>query len=286
MSRSAFFSTRIIALTGGAMGIGRSAALQLARAGASLALCDRNRVALETTAADIRRITPDISLITAVVDVSDSSQIVTWVSSIEQNYGAVDIVINNAGVGGKTADIRLLGIEEMRSIMEVNFWGSVSVSMEMLPLLRRGRDPILVNVSSIAGLMGIMGALPYAASKSAIRGFSESLRLELMDENIRVVQVHPGIVKSSIIDNVEGLSDEQRRQSREAFLAQKGLNPEQAAKIILDGIARGRDRIVVGGDAVAGDFVSRWFPKRYSRWVYPGMKRTVRELSGDREIGT
>ena len=280
MPRSFTYSRKTVALTGAAQGIGRSLALRLAGLGANLALCDRNRAALEATVRDAEDVNDGIRILSSTVDVANTDDIARWIRDIDDTFGRVDLLISNAGVGGKTADINLLESREMRRIMDINFWGTAEASLGMLPLLRRSDSPVLAVVSSIGGLMGIMGALAYSASKSAVRGFAESLRLEVMDEGIRVVQIHPGVVKSNIIDNVEGLSDEQRRISRDAFFAQKGLTPDEAALIILDGIGRGRDRIVVGRDARMGDMVSRLFPRRYAGMVHKKMKQTVRLLSG------
>ncbi len=281
MPRKTFYQNRIIALTGAAQGLGRALVFGLAARGGRLALCDRNPGALADTAGELRAAFPESEIVTEVIDISREEDITIWTGGLERQFGRVDILFNNAGIAGKTSRIDELEMPEMDRIMSVNFRGPAMISLKMLPLLRKSPGPVLVNVSSIAGLMGIMGALPYAASKSALRGFTESLRHELMDEGFRVVQVHPGVIKTSIVENVEGLSDEKRRKSAEAFRSQKGLEPDAAAEIILGNIARGRDRILVGNDSIMGDWISRWFPVRSPGMVHRQLREIIQKLEGN-----
>ncbi|BDP43859.1 acetoin dehydrogenase (plasmid) [Deinococcus aetherius] len=256
----------VAVVTGAGSGIGRSLALDLASRGASLALADVNAPALETTR-DLARGAGQVTL--HRVDVSSEDAVSTLAREVESAHGRVTLLVNNAGValGGTFDEVSL---EDLRWIVGVNFWGTVYGCEFFLPLLRREGAAHIVNVSSVFGLMAPPGQTGYAASKFAVRGFSEALRHELAGSNVGVSVVHPGGVRTGIARSARAGSRSGRDPARIArevadFERTFVTSPGDAAARILRGVERGEPRILIGRDAQVIDLAVRLWPTRYLR---------------------
>ena len=255
----------VAALTGAGSGIGRALALALAQRGCALALADVQAAGLAETATLARKHTS--ALVTAhQMDVSDREAVQRFADEAEREHGAVQLLINNAGValGGKFADITL---DDFAWLMGINFWGVVYGVKAFLPILLRQSEAHIVNLSSVFGLAAPPGQTAYAASKFAVRGFSESLRGELRSKRIHVTVVHPGGVRTNIARNarVRNVDPERVEQGQQQWEKALRMPPEQAAAIILRGIERNRDRILVGNDARLLDIFARIAPVGFNR---------------------
>ena len=263
------------AVTGAASGIGRALALELAARGCDLALADRDEAGLQQVAAEIgkggtRKVT------THRVDVGESTQIQEFSNAAIAAHPSLNIVINNAGVA-------LLGAfnevdqAQMEWLININFWGVVHSTRAFLPLLARQREAHIVNLSSIFGIIAPPGQTAYAASKFAVRGFSESLRHELQTaaSPVRVSVVHPGGVATNIVRNSRtgaGVTDNERRAGAiERFDSVARTTPAAAALRIIKGIENNEPRILIGNDARMMDLLQRFLPGTYwavlARWL-------------------
>lgn len=188
---------KVILITGASSGFGMEAALSLAARGYRVIATMRNlqgSVAVKE-AASRQQLTDRIDYLQ--VDVTVPKTIQTAVSKVAQRYGRIDALINNAGfaVGGAIEEIPL---EQWRSQFETNFFGLIAMTQAVLPLMRNQRKGTIVNISSVSGRIGFPGYAPYAASKFAVEGFSEALRMELLPFGIHVVLIEPGAYKTSI----------------------------------------------------------------------------------------
>ncbi len=257
----------VAALTGAGSGIGRALALGLAQHGCALALADVNATTLDETATLARKLT-SATVTTHQVDVSDREAVQRFADETEREHGAVQLLINNAGValGGEFADVTL---DDFAWLMGINFWGEVYGVKAFLPILLRQPEAHIVNISSVFGLATPPGQTAYAASKFAVRGFSESLRGELRPKHIRVSVVHPGGVRTNIAVNarVRNVDPELLEQGKKQWERALRMPPEQAAAIILRGVERNRDRILVGNDARLLDFLARLAPVGFNRML-------------------
>src|SRR5579862_1984340 len=180
-------SGAVAVITGAASGIGRALAVDLAKMGAQLALADMNKAGLEET----RKLLGDAAARTYIVDVSKAAAVEEFARRVQQDFGRASLLVNNAGVAlmGTFAEVSL---EDMQWLVGINFWGVVHGCKFFMPMLEREPDAHIVNVSSIFGLIGPPGQTAYAASKFAVKGFSESLREELRaNTSIKVTSVHP-----------------------------------------------------------------------------------------------
>jgi len=240
----------VAVVTGAGGGIGRALAIALAREGCSLALADKDPHTVASTAAEAKKAGAG-TVSTHGVDVADLAAMTRLRDEVKQAHGYVHLLVNNAGValGG---DFEQVSLDDMHWLIDINFWGVVYGTKLFLPLLRQHREAQVVNLSSIFGIMAPAGQTAYAASKFAVRGFSEALRHELAGSGIRITTVHPGGVRTSIARNarLSGKIDPARRdQLVKRFDQLARTSPDRAAERIVRGIKRGEERILIGPDA-------------------------------------
>lgn len=258
------FHDKIIALTGAASGIGRALAKALAARGARLALADRDAHGLAQT----RQALGNAHVTETVLDVSDRAAMTAWAEASQAAFGAVHGLISNAGATfSDRADIQ--DPDQVRWLMDVNFFGTVYGVSAFLPAIQAAGDGLIVNLSSIFGIIGYPGQSAYCASKFAVRGYTETLRMDLADTKVQIVSVHPGGVKTNIIRNARYHRGADGQDGTDALAALFDRNAptsaERAAEIILAGVEAGRTRILVGPDAKRMDLIQRLFPVRYGR---------------------
>jgi NADP-dependent 3-hydroxy acid dehydrogenase YdfG len=250
-------------VSGAASGIGRAVAVRLAAHGCPLAIVDRDQPGLERTAELIGG-----PVLTRQLDVRDRQAQLTFAAEVAEWAPApLGMVFNNAGVA-TAQTIAEAAIEDDEWVHQVNYGGVVNGTHAFLPTLLRQDSGVIVNTSSVFGLVGIPGQSAYCASKFAVRGFTDSLRQELRGTGVRAICVHPGGVTTNIARNARfhshptrhGVS---REEAIEEFDRITMTTPERAAKVIHNGIKAGRSRILVGPDAYVFDFLARVMPTHY-----------------------
>jgi NAD(P)-dependent dehydrogenase (short-subunit alcohol dehydrogenase family) len=263
---------KIAVVTGAGSGIGRATALALARSGTAVALADVDLASAKETAALANGASP-----TSVhhVDVTSESAMRAFVDDVIGDHGAVDVVVNNAGIAPAPGAAQDLPLGAYRRIMDVNYWGMVYGSLFFLPHLLQRPEANLVNVASNAGIIAYPRLAPYSASKFAIRGFSESLRMELRKTRVRVTVVCPGATHTKIIQNSPIVADSQRERLQERFDQTFGRPPEAVADAIVRAIRRNRPRALAGPDTLVFDALVRIAPAGYARWLAPAIDRFI-----------
>jgi NAD(P)-dependent dehydrogenase (short-subunit alcohol dehydrogenase family) len=263
------FAGRVAVVTGAGSGIGRAVAAELARRGTHLALADVNEAGLEETAAAIGNA---VRVTRHRLDVADRDAVAAFPGVVDAAHGRCDVLVNNAGVaiGGTFEQVSEADFEWLVSI---NFWGVVRMTRAFLPLLRRSDEARLVNLSSLFGLIAPPGQTAYSASKFAVRGFSESLRKELVGSPVGVTVVHPGGVRTSIAKSARrpaAASEEEAAREQRRFDRLLRMPPDQAGRIIVDAVAKRRDRVLVGSDAKIAALAERLAPVRYWKLIGRG----------------
>jgi len=257
----------VIVITGAASGIGRALALRLAREPvAGIAISDVNAEALAETEKLMGD--PNLKVTTHRVNVADEAEMRAFAEEVVGLHGRVTHVINNAGValGGAVGDVSL---DDMRWLLNINFWGVVYGTKLFLPYLEKEKSAHIVNFSSLFGIIAPPGQATYAASKFAVRGFTEALRHELEGTNIAVSVVHPGGVKTNIANNAKigaGVTLTEKELHERKEKANRNLSrttPAQAAEVIVGGIKKRSPRILIGTDARLLGLIARLFPRRY-----------------------
>ncbi len=250
-------------VTGAAGGIGRATAISLAKRGCHVAIADINAEGLNETARLLAAYPVIVS--SHILDVSDAEAIKAFPAKVLAEHSGVDILVNNAGVttGGTFEQV---SEEDFEWVLNINFWGVVRMTRAFLPILKNSADAQLVNISSIFGIIAPPGQTPYVASKFAVRGFSQSLRHELMDTNVGVTVVHPGGIATSIADNARlpaGASEEVIAEGRAESKKVLTLSPEIAGETLVNAIIKRKPRLLIGKDAKFVSVLERLKPVFY-----------------------
>ncbi|WP_291862729.1 SDR family oxidoreductase [Marinilabilia sp.] len=253
---------KIIWITGASSGIGQALAIALAYEGAHLILSARNEAKLGIIQKACRRYTS--FCIIEPLDLSKSENIDDHVDNVIKQTGSIDILINNAGVSQRALAMET-PIEIDRRIMEVNFFGTVSLTKRILPYMLKQNSGNIIAVSSISGKFGFPLRTTYSASKHAVQGFFESLRAELKNENIKVTIVSPGRIKTNISLNAI-TTDGSPYNIMDAGQA-GGMSPEKCAKKIISAIKKQRKEVLIGNKEILMVYIRRWLPALYHRLV-------------------
>lgn len=268
-----FLSSGVAVVTGAGSGIGRALAERLAAAGSALAIADIDEAGLQQTAQSLAK--SGALVTTHVVDVAQEKSVDSFAADVGARHGRVTLLINNAGVAlhGTFEEISL---DDLRWLMDINFWGAVYGVRYFLPILKREPRAYIVNLSSAFGLIAPAGQAAYSASKFAVRGFTEALRHELEGSNVHVSCVHPGGIRTAIACHAR-LGAAAPPACREEIIARfdrlARTSPEAAAARILRGVERREPRILVGIDAHQVDILQRLRPASYWKILALGLKK-------------
>jgi NAD(P)-dependent dehydrogenase (short-subunit alcohol dehydrogenase family) len=253
---------RTAVITGAGSGMGRSIAQLLSAKGCPVVITDIDEAGLAATERTIGG-----PVLARRLDVRDRDAHLELAREVrEWSPAPLGGVFNNAGVtlSQTVADVTP---EDFEWIVDINFWGVVHGTQAYLPWLLEQDSGAVVNTSSVFGLVGWPTQATYNATKFAVRGFTEALRHELRETGVKAVSVHPGGVATNIVRNARFHVDDRGRTEQEIlqqdFESVARLSPDEAAHIIVTGVERGRERIRVGGDAVAFDLLQRVAPRRY-----------------------
>jgi NAD(P)-dependent dehydrogenase (short-subunit alcohol dehydrogenase family) len=266
---------KVAVVTGAGSGIGRALAFELARRGARLALSDVDELGLAETADRAKALGAEVH--TARVDVGDRAAVSGYAEAVAARFGVVHQVYNNAGIAGGGGTVLDSEWEVYDRVLRVNLFGVLHGTKAFLPHLVASGDGHVVNVSSLNGYMAQPSLSAYCTSKFGVRGFTETLRAEMLAAGhpVQVSVVHPGGVKTNIANNTlreaEELgievTEEQRARLRTYNEKLLRMPAELAARIVVDGVEADRPRILVGNDAKVVDLLVRLFPRRYPQWL-------------------
>ena len=265
-------SGKVAVVTGAGSGIGQALTVALTREGASVAASDVNETGLKETV----RLAGERAQAYRV-DVADRDAIYQHAEDVEHDFGKVNLVINNAGVAFK-GTVREMTDEELRWVMDIDFWGVAHGTRAFLPRLIASGDGHVVNISSVFGLIGVPSQSAYNAAKFAVRGFTEALRQELVLEKapVGVTCVHPGGIRTNITRNGRTSKADEFADFAASIDKVARTSPETAARTILDGVKRDKARILIGKDAYLIDALPRLFGSFYQPLVNFSARRLLK----------
>lgn len=256
-------SDKVVIVTGAGSGMGRQLTIELVARGAKVAAVDMRQETLEETA---RLAGPNVK--TFVLDVADRAAVAALPATIESAMGPVDVLINNAGIIQPFVPIKDLSMEAAEKVMNVNFYGPLTLIKAFLPMLLSRPEAHILNVSSMGAYAPVPGQSVYGASKAAVKLMTEGLRSELMDTHVGVTVVFPGAINTNISTN-SGLAMPAMDSNAKAM---KMTEADVAARVMIDAIEKGKARITVGKDATMMDRLSRINPVFAANLIYKQMK--------------
>ncbi len=268
---------QVAVVTGAGSGIGRSLVLQLAKEGCQLAISDVNRQGLNKTEALVRQAYGDtIKLISYDLDVADQSAVYAHAEQVEQDFGRVNLIFNNAGVA-LSSKLLEVDMADFEWVMNIDFWGVVYGTQAFLPKLIASGDGHVVNISSVFGIISVPKQGSYNAAKFAVRGYTEALRQELILDNlpVQVSCVHPGGIQTEIARSARLGASECRASTDSSFDKVAKTSPEKAAEIIVRGVKANKARILVGPDAHVIHFLARLLGHRYQSLTQLWAKKMI-----------
>lgn len=258
---------KVIMITGASSGIGKALAFEAAKRKAILVLAARNKEKLAEVAKQLKQ--QNVEVMTATVDVSIEEDCRLLVENAVERFGRIDVLINNAGISMRAlfADTSLTVI---RQLMDTNFWGTIHCTKFALPYLIKSKGSV-VGVSSIAGYKGLPGRTGYSASKYAIHGFLEALRIENLKKGLHVLIACPGFTASNIRNTALAADGSQQGESprNEA----KMMSAEEVAKHILNAVEKRKRSLVLTSQGKLTVFLNKFFPSWVDRMVYNHMAK-------------
>lgn len=270
------FTSKVAVVTGAGSGIGRALTLELVRRGAKVAISDVDGVGLAKTRALALALGGDVRADS--LDVAEREAFLGYADDVATHFGKVNMIFNNAGIAF-TGDVEETGFKDIDRVMDVDFWGVVNGTKAFLPHLIASGDGHVVNVSSIFGIFSMPSQSAYNAAKFAVRGFTESLRQEMLINKrpVKVTCVHPGGIKTNIARNATAAEGRNQDELAESFDKIARTSPEKAANVILRAVEKGKPRILIGMDAVTLDAFVRLTGSRYQR-VFATLGRKVAKI--------
>lgn len=255
---------KVIVVTGAGSGMGRQIALDLTRRKAKVALVDFREETLKETQKLVSELGGESSI--HLLDVSDADAVASLPEQVMKSLGAVDALINNAGIIQPFVKVNDLSMKDAMHVMNVNFTGPLMLTKAFLPELIKRPEAHILNVSSMGAYAPVPGQSVYGASKAAIKLFTEGLRSELIQTKVGVTVVFPGAIETNIAAN-SGMTN-MSADTESNFPTTKA---DVAAKLMVDAIEKNSPRLVIGKDAKTMDIISRINPVYAAKLIYKQM---------------
>lgn len=261
------FKNKTIVVTGASSGIGEALAREFAARGARVVMGARNVQKLQLIAGEIREKGGQAAY--CGVDVTKPEECRELIDTAVREFGGVDVLICNAGLSMRAIfdDVEL---DVLHRLMDVNFWGTVNCCKYALPYLQASKGSI-VGVSSVAGLHGLPGRTGYSASKYAMTGFLETLRIENLKKGLHVMIACPGFTASNV--RFAALTADGSQQGETPRNEAKMMTAAEVARIIARGVARRRRLCLMEAEGRATHFVKKFAPAFLDRMFYMVMAR-------------
>ena len=254
------FTDKIVVITGGSDGIGKALVAQFLALGAKVATCGRNENKLSLLVAEF----PTSNLYTAQVDVSKQEQSEAFIKQVVDNWGRIDILINNAGISMR-ALVSEVSVQTLQNVMDINFWGTVYCTKAALPSIQQNKG-VIVGVSSIAGYRGLPGRSGYSASKFALNGWLEALKTELYASGTHVMWVCPGFTTSNIRN--AALDKNAKAQGESPMDEGAMMSSEDCATHIIHAIEKRSRSLVLTFTGKRTVFMNKYFPAWADKLVH------------------
>ena len=273
------FKDKVAVITGAGSGMGQQLAINLAKENCNVVICDINKKTIQETEDIIRKY--NVSCTALNLDLREEKNISTLLETTLKNFSKVDLLFNNAGVVAPSSFLNL-SEKDWDWCNDINFNALVKLTRIFLPHLMKNEEAALINTSSIFGIITTPNNTVYHSSKFAVRGFTESLAMELRDEKIQIHSVYPGHIGTNIVldakfdkDFLSTNANKSENTDNDPVTIQEfgstfrdtGMSPDKAAKIILKGVKKNKKRIFVGLDAKVMEIAQRITPSHFIKLI-------------------
>ena len=258
-------------VVGASSGIGEGLVNVLSKQGAKLIISSRRTELLN----EIATLHPDTDIKVMYADMEKHAELPAIAQEAWNLFDGLDYIFLNAGMSVRDLVSETI-VEAERKVMDINFWGPVTITKTLLPDLTDSRDVHIVLTSSLSGKYGVPKLASYAASKHALHGYFDSLRAETFQTGLKIHIAIPGFIKTNI--TVAGLRGDGSVNGQMQQTLEQGMDADQCAKIILKKLARGKEEFVVGGSERHTVFINRIFPGFTKRLIRSRPIKTIRNL--------
>jgi NAD(P)-dependent dehydrogenase (short-subunit alcohol dehydrogenase family) len=258
---------KTVVITGAASGLGRALARRLATDGAYVAGLDRDEAGLQQAAAEQDRIAGE--LVTVRCNVTDAAECARVMQQVIDRWGGIDVLVNCAGITHRSL-LRDTGLDVLRRVMEVNFFGAVNCTRAALPTLTQRRG-VIVAVSSVAGFAPLIGRTGYCSSKHALHGFFNTLRTELEEDGVAVLLVCPSYIDTPMDQHALAGDGTLLRQPK--VTTGRLLTSDEVVEAMVAAIVQRRRQILLSPTAKRAYWVSRLAPRLYDHLMLRTQRR-------------
>lgn len=253
---------KTVIITGASSGIGKACAIVFAKRGANIVISGRNKENLEQAAEEVRKTNAQVLAVHG--DVSNENDCKLLIEKTIEKFGCIDILINNAGISMR-ALFKDLQLDVIRKVMDINFWGTVYCTKYALPYLLKKKGSV-VGISSIAGYNGLPGRTGYSASKFAMQGFLDALRIENLKTGLHVLVACPGYTASNVRN--AALVADGSSQGESPRDEQKMMTAEEVAEEIVTAVEKRKRTIVLTGQGKLAVWMNKFFPALTDKLVF------------------
>lgn len=252
---------KIVWITGASSGIGEALVYEFNKAGAKLIISSRNRDELFRVKNNCKN---QIDVHVLSLDLTDQENLPKKAEDAIRIYGRVDMLINSGGISQRSLALET-NLATEQKLMDVNFWGTVILSKAILPQMVARGDGNIICVSSLVGKFGTRFRSAYSASKHALHGYFDSLRIEVNNPNIQFLLVCPGFIKTKV--TINALTANGQAQGTMDSAQANGMLPEVCATEIIKAIKNKKEEIYIGGKETKGVLLKRFFPVLFSKII-------------------
>ena len=266
-AKSRIMKDKVIIITGASSGIGKALAFECSKRGGKLVLCSRNETKLMEVGEALKKDNADLLLVKADVSIESDCQML--IEKTTEKFGKIDILINNAGLSMR-ALFEDVDLNVMHRLMDTNFWGTICCSKYALPYLIKSKGS-LVGISSVAGFKGLPGRSGYTASKAAMQGFLDVVRMENLKKGLHVLLACPGFTASNI--RKVALSKDGSAQGETPLDESKLMTAEEVASRICDAIDKRKRTLILTTQGRLTVLLNKFFPSMMDKVVYNHMAK-------------